>query len=95
MKLYESETVPVITQGLKMCIDSSHNSWEARQLFLLTSTLGKKTCQTLLKTCLHSTGQAVRDFTQSSLRLGVAPSGEGSQHPEATVVWSRRCSPKA
>lgn len=42
MKLYEIGTVPVITKALKMCINNPHKTWEARQLFLLTSTLGKK-----------------------------------------------------
>ena len=42
VKLHEIGTVPAITKALKMRINNPHNIWEARQLFLLTSTLGKR-----------------------------------------------------
>lgn len=42
MKLYEIGIVHIITKALKMHINNPHNTWEARQLFFLTSILGKK-----------------------------------------------------
>jgi len=42
MKLYEIGIVPAITKALNMHINNPHNTWEARQLFLLTNNLCKK-----------------------------------------------------
>lgn len=64
MKLYEIGIVHIITKALKMHINNRYNTWEARQLFFLTSSLEKKnevTCKIPPRTCLHSTGQVVPD----------------------------------
>lgn len=97
MKLYEIGIVHIITKALKMHINNRYNTWEARQLFFLTSTLEKKnevTCKILPRTCLHSTGQVVSDITRNSPRSSVALGREGSQHPKTSTAWSSRCSPR-
>lgn len=93
-KRYEIGIVPVVTKALKMLINNAHNTWEARQLFLLTKTLGKKV-KWPARHCpgpvLQSRGQAVSDITQSSPRLGGALDGEGGLKPPrlgaADALW--------
>lgn len=65
IKWCETGIVPLTTKALKMHIKNPHTTWEAGQLFLLSSTLVKKnqvTWKSPPRTCLHSVGQAGSDI---------------------------------